>query len=86
MFDFSISKIKFLKNLLFVAKAVTLKQNVHSSMYSETRRQEKAAHTNNHAEKEVASKLITSCCNCCYLLFLWFDTWKKFTQDKICKT
>ena len=54
MFDFSISKRKFLKNFLFVAKAVTLKQNVHFSMYSEIRRQEKAAHTNNHAEKEVA--------------------------------
>ena len=54
MFDFSISKRKFLKNLLFVTKAVTLKQNVHFTMYSEIRRQEKAAHTNNHAEKEVA--------------------------------
>lgn len=51
-FDLHISKSKLLKDLLLVAKVLTVRQNFHSYFYLETHRQEKAAHTNNKLKKK----------------------------------
>lgn len=51
-------------------------QNICSYLHLETCWQEKAGHTNNHAEKSSERELITSCCGCSYLLLLFFVTWK----------
>ena len=61
-FHLPISKRKLLKNLLLVAKVVILKQISYSYLYLKIRRQEKAAHTNNHKRTD------TRCCKCSYLL------------------
>lgn len=50
-------------------------QNICSYLHLETCWQDKAGHTNNHAESS-ERELITSCCGCSYLLFLFFVTWK----------
>ena len=68
MLWFTHFKKQIAQNTLLVAKVVSLKQTSYSYLYLETHQQEKATHTNDNAEKEVARKgLITSCCNCCYL-------------------
>lgn len=61
-FHLPISKIKLLKNLFLVANLMTLKQNFYSYLYLENHQQEKAAYTNDYAEKEAARKeLIIRC-------------------------
>ena len=63
-FDLPISKRKLLKNFLLVTKVEISEKNFSLSLVLVICQQEKEAHTNNYADKDLGRKeLITSCSN-----------------------